>query len=259
KVDNTDLQILIAALGTRLIAPAGSCDINGDGIVDQNEGQVCALSQNGETDRRDLIKDGALNDRDVAALVSICVSTGCDTTAPSIVLQNPRNAAYILNQVVLANYACSDAWGIGTCAGSVASGARIDTASVGTKSFAVNAVDTTGHQASQAVSYSVSYDVCQLYESTRVGTTGSTIPLKLRLCDAASVNRSSAGIVVKAIQLKKQGTSQIIDLGLGSNFTFDATIGGTGGGYVFNVITKGLSAGTYSLIFKAGNDPMTHE
>jgi len=42
-----------------------------------------------------------------------------------------------------------------------------------------------------------------------------------------------------------------------NDFRFDGTLGPTGG-YIFNLSTKGLSGGTYSLQFTAGNDPTIH-
>jgi hypothetical protein len=42
-----------------------------------------------------------------------------------------------------------------------------------------------------------------------------------------------------------------------ANFRFDATLG-AGGGYIFNVQTKGLASGTYSLHFTATGDPTNH-
>lgn len=35
-------------------------------------------------------------------------------------------------------------------------------------------------------------------------------------------------------------------------------VGGAGGGYIFNLTTKGLTTGTYLLGFKAGGDPYTY-
>ena len=37
-------------------------------------------------------------------------------------------------------------------------------------------------------------------------------------------------------------------------FRYDATLGGTGGGYIFNLSTKGLASGQYVLSFYAGTD-----
>ena len=81
-----------------------------------------------------------------------------DTTAPAIAIASPgANAAYALNQSVLASYTCTDASGIAFCTGTVANGAAIDTSSAGLKTFCVTAVDGVGNTSPspQCVSYSV--------------------------------------------------------------------------------------------------------
>jgi hypothetical protein len=80
-----------------------------------------------------------------------------DKTAPTIAINAPTNgASYDLNQSVAANYACADApSGIASCAGPVASGANISTASAGAKTFAVTAVDAAGNSTTQTVGYDV--------------------------------------------------------------------------------------------------------
>ena len=72
------------------------------------------------------------------------------STPPTVVITTPPNGAtYLLNAAVAANYACTDGLaGIASCAGPVANGANINTASVGGKSFAVNATDQAGNAAS---------------------------------------------------------------------------------------------------------------
>ena len=68
-----------------------------------------------------------------------------DGAAPVITLRTPLDGAvYLLDAPVLADYECADeplGSGLVSCAGDVADGAPIDTASVGTKSFAVEAAD----------------------------------------------------------------------------------------------------------------------
>lgn len=79
-----------------------------------------------------------------------------DKTAPTIAISAPISTVYTLNQPVTANYACSDALsGVATCAGPVASGSHIDTASVGAKTFTVSATDRAGNTFSRSVNYSV--------------------------------------------------------------------------------------------------------
>ena len=43
-----------------------------------------------------------------------------------------------------------------------------------------------------------------------------------------------------------------------SNFRYDPSLGGAGGGYSFNLSTKGLTSGTYLLGFKVGSAPLIY-
>ena len=70
-------------------------------------------------------------------------------------------AVYTLGQSVSAAYSCADqpgGSGVATCAGTVANGAPIDTASFGVHTFEVTTSDHAGNSASRTVSYSVAYD-----------------------------------------------------------------------------------------------------
>ena len=78
--------------------------------------------------------------------------------SPSISITTPANgAAYTKGQAVAAIYSCAPAGGTGvkTCAGTVANGAAIDTSTLGSHSFTVNAEDTDGGKATREVTYTV--------------------------------------------------------------------------------------------------------
>ena len=82
--------------------------------------------------------------------------TVVDRVAPAIALAAPVNGAtYTLNQVVSASYSCTDAVGVATCQGQVPTGAAIDTATVGPKTFTVTATDAAGNQSQEVRNYSV--------------------------------------------------------------------------------------------------------
>jgi YVTN family beta-propeller protein len=82
---------------------------------------------------------------------------GVTGTPPTITLTSPTNTTYNLNQTVLANYACTGTYVLMTygCVGNVASGAAIDTTSVGTKTFTVTAEVSQGPTAALTVTYTV--------------------------------------------------------------------------------------------------------
>jgi hypothetical protein len=87
------------------------------------------------------------------------VSYTVDASAPAVSIATPADGAtYTPGQSVPASYACTDPDGaadVAGCSGSVAPGARIDTAAVGPHTFTVNTVDRAGNAASKTVSYSV--------------------------------------------------------------------------------------------------------
>jgi hypothetical protein len=80
-----------------------------------------------------------------------------DSIPPTITIAAPTDtASYSLGATVPADYACNDAGsGLATCAGPVADGAAIDTASVGPHTFTVNAMDVAGNAASVTHHYTV--------------------------------------------------------------------------------------------------------
>jgi hypothetical protein len=200
-----------------------------------------------------------------------CASAGpvggnmVDKKAPTISIVTPTNTSYLLNQAVTANYTCSDSGsGVATCTGAVSSGTRIDASSIGTKTFTANAADKVGNSASpQSVSYSVKYGLCPLYDAGRSIQSGSTIPLKLQLCDANNSDVSSSAVVLHATSLVRIATnaSEVIqssgDANPDNDFRFDSSLGPTGG-YIFSLSTKGLTTGSYLLSFSAGGDPVAH-
>jgi len=188
-----------------------------------------------------------------------------DTLPPVIRIASPRAETYLLNYPVVAQYDCVDeVSGVVSCTGTVARGSSVDTASVGSKMFEVVARDAAGNTSTQTVSYQVSYNLCLLYDPTKSVKAGATMPLKFQLCDAAGNNVSSAQIVVQAASLTKvstQATEAVLDSGNANpdqNFRFDSTLG-SGGGYIFNLSTKGLSTGTYQLSVAVSGDRTIHK
>ena len=187
-----------------------------------------------------------------------------DTTAPVIAINAPAATAYTLNQAVAADYACTDAASaVTSCAGPVAAGTAFDTSSPGTKTFTVQALDAAGNAGSRSVTYGVGYGICVLHDRGRAVKSGSTIPLKVQLCDAAGANHSTPAVVVTAVgwvRLSDSATGEVEDSGHanpGDNFRFDAGLGGSGG-YIFNLSTRGLATGTYAVALSVSGDPTSH-
>ncbi len=212
------------------------------------------------------------NSRTVCDNAGNCATAGpiggnkVDKKPPSIVITSPTVTTYTIDASVLTGYGCTDGGsGVAVCNGPVASGAALNTAQAGSFNFTVNAADAVGNASSQSVAYNVTYGVCLLYDPTKAKKVGSTVPLKLFLCDAAGRNVSSPAVAVTAVSLTTILTSTLLPIdGSGSanandlNFRFSADLT-TGGGYIFNLGTTGLPAATFKLTFQAGTDPLTHD
>jgi hypothetical protein len=103
------------------------------------------------------------------------------------------------------------------------------------------------------------YGTCLLYDPTKAVHSGSTIPIKLELCDASGNDKSSSSITLHAVSITQVSTATsgtVEDAGNAnpdSNFRFDATLG-SAGAYVFNLKTRGLTTGTYQISFTVTGD-----
>ena len=184
-----------------------------------------------------------------------------DTKAPSIAIVSPTAERYVLNQPLAAVYSCADGGsGVAACAGPVPSGSNLMTSAAGSYTFAVTASDHVGNASTASVSYSVSYDVCLLYDPAKAKPTGSTISLRLQLCDAADANVSSSAVVVNATGVTRVSTEApgVLEASGNANpdnnFRFDPDLGA----YVFNLKTTGFASGTYRLTFTVTGDPKEH-
>ena len=86
------------------------------------------------------------------------VVTPPDNTDPAITIVTPVDGSqYSLDEVVTADFSCDDGGGSGidTCLGTVPGGDPIDTSTLGSHTFTVDAVDLAGNTASQSVTYEV--------------------------------------------------------------------------------------------------------
>ena len=108
----------------------------------------------------------------------------------------------------------------------------------------------------------VTYGVCVLYDQDKAAQSNSTIPIKLQLCNANSADVSAASTVVQAVGVMQVSTSapaQLADAGNANpDFNFRYTGPGLGGGYIFNLSTRGYATGTYLLSFAVTGDPAPH-
>jgi hypothetical protein len=107
-----------------------------------------------------------------------------DATPPTVTLTSPANGAtYTEGKVVDASYSCTDV-NLATCAGPVASGAAIDTSTLGKHTFTVTATDAAGNTTSRSATYTVTAPsqapAVKLTGSVYTQGTSAMVPLACR-------------------------------------------------------------------------------
>ena len=114
-----------------------------------------------------------------------------DKTPQEITLTAPADSAtYLLNQRVISDYSCRDeAGGSGllSCAGPVPAGDPLDSTTVGTRTFTVEAADEAGNTVSESHDYGVVYDFGGLFSpddnppTMNTVKAGRAVPVKFGL------------------------------------------------------------------------------
>ena len=183
-----------------------------------------------------------------------CYSMTSMTTQSELKILSPAHGTtYLLNQNVIADWDVGNSGsGIASETGTVAKGTAIDTSSIGTKTFTVTAVDNTGIQVSKTVSYNVVYayyGVMQPIEGDDTGKlkAGRTIPVKFQLKDAEGnfVTSASAKLYYAKIENGLAGEEyEAVSSGKANDGNVFRCADSK---YIFNLSTKGWSAGTYQL------------
>jgi hypothetical protein len=139
-----------------------------------------------------------------------------DKTKPIITINVPADGAvYLLNQVVNADWSAEDSVsGIASASGTVASGSPIDTASVGSKTFTVNAEDNAGNTQLASVSYTVIYDFTGFFQPVdnlptyNAVKAGSAVPVKFSLNGDQGLNIFAVGFP-KSVQIANDVTAPV--------------------------------------------------
>ena len=128
----------------------------------------------------------------------------------------------------------------------------------GVRTIVLTVTDDDGGSRAAHVERTIVYNVCLLYDPNRAVPRGSTVSIKLQLCDANRANLSSASVLLSTQGVSPVTTPAGVSPSVDGSFRYDPTLGATGG-YIYNVSTKGLSNGTYALRFTAGNDAYAYE
>lgn len=183
-----------------------------------------------------------------------CTDLFIDKTAPEIVVASPEAGEYLLRQPVTAAWTASDAVsGLASASGTAAPGEAVDTATVGAKTFTVTASDVAGNVATVPVEYFVRYAFGGFLAPIAASGNGlfrlgATIPVKFQLADylGAPVADATATLALEKVDGTPDGTEFIDAVASGSANT-DSLFRYDGAQYVYNLSTKPLSVGTWSL------------
>jgi hypothetical protein len=111
-------------------------------------------------------------------------------TPPAIAITTPQDGGqYVLNQTYDAAYTCAGSY-VQSCVGTAPSGSAIDTSSLGSKTFEVNANVSSGPSAGQTVTYQVVLPTLTITASSGSMTYGGTPPIVTPLYSYGSVVNS---------------------------------------------------------------------
>jgi hypothetical protein len=179
------------------------------------------------------------------------VTIKLDKTAPSINIVAPMSGAvYLQNQVVQANYGCSDALSqVASCVGTVPTGSNIDTSTIGNKSFAVNAVDKAGNSANKNLSYNVWGVVGPFPPLVKNGNgvgqfkSDSTVPVKFQLTDGSNLVTTAVGtasIGTNSAEIRWDSAAQ--------QYVANVKVPGTAGTYAVMLNVNGVGSVTLTTI-----------
>jgi hypothetical protein len=129
------------------------------------------------------------------------VTVKIDKTKPVITIARPLSSGTCLKcQAVSADWSTADALsGVASQWGTVASGAPLDTASFGAKSFTVTATDAAGNSATTTLRYSVPFATRGLQGP--LNARGNSLELKFELLDAGGHAVTSATPVLHLAKL----------------------------------------------------------
>jgi hypothetical protein len=201
------------------------------------------------------------------------VGNKVDKKGPSIDIVTPGDgSSHVLNQTVSSDFSCSDGGsGLASCTGP----ATVDTSSVGSHGFTVDATDDVGNASTETHSYTVTYatggtclgqpghQVLQPVNAngSSVFKRNSTVPVKFRVCDANGVSIGTPGIVTGTgapVLVSKTNGAGGVDEAVYSTtpdtaFRWDATAQQ----WIFNQNTKNLVSGviyTFKIPLNDGTD-----
>ncbi|MCX5192332.1 IPT/TIG domain-containing protein [Streptomyces sp. NBC_00249] len=179
------------------------------------------------------------------------ITVRLDTVAPSITIVRPAAGTYLYRQPVTASYSCTDATsGVASCVGTVPNNSPVNTSTLGSHTFTVNAKDVATNPATKSVTYNVAYRICLLYDPNRPVRLLGQVVISLRICDANGNNLSSPNITLTASRITGPVTRPVT-----GRFNYTPLLSS----YSLPVSTRNLPNGNYNLEFTiSGADTTTH-
>lgn len=167
------------------------------------------------------------------------VTINYDATNPTITVT--QDATYVIGEPATSDASCDDNLsGVDECTVST-----IDTSSVGSNSYTVNAKDNAGNTESETVNYSVIYGCVdengfQNPVPNATHKAGRTLPVKFVACDYYNnpVEAVGATLLVDGNAATTKGSPNALNY-----FRYDAT----GGINIYNLDTTGLLIGPHTL------------
>jgi hypothetical protein len=97
--------------------------------------------------------------------------------------------------------------------------------------------------------------MCLDYDPTKAANSGSTIPIKIRLCDMSGNNISSSSIVLTAVNVTPAGGGAAYPAQDPGNSNPGNVFKYQSNGYHYNLKTTGLPSGVYHLNISVSGDP----
>ncbi|MGW5849931.1 OmpL47-type beta-barrel domain-containing protein [Streptomyces sp. NPDC055254] len=179
------------------------------------------------------------------------ITVRLDIAGPTITIVRPAAGTYLYRQPVTASYSCTDATsGTASCTGTVPNGSPLNTSTLGSHTFTVNATDVATNPSTKSVTYNVAYRICLLYDPSRPTRLLGQVVISLRICDANGNNLSHSNITLTAGRITGPVTRPVTGR---FNYTAFAS------SYSLPVSTRNLPNGDYNLEFTiSGADTTTH-
>ena len=177
-----------------------------------------------------------------------------DKTAPDIQISYPADGAeYILNEDIRAEFTCDDTVsGVAQLSSTCELGAKIDTSSVGVKTFEVKVTDNAGNESVKTVKYYVRYRFSGLlntFNDDMTFNTSRALPLTFNLSDVSGdliVNAGAKLYVSKFVDGYEQDETEAVSVNSKSAFEYDPDMNE----YKFVLKLSSLSTGTWRLKIK---------